>query len=49
MSSKSGQVCNEDIERERQKCTFNITELTHFLDGGIEKTKERKELGNDSL
>ncbi|CAB3239672.1 unnamed protein product [Arctia plantaginis] len=33
---------NEDLLRERSKCTFNIEELTHFLDGGIEVTLERK-------
>lgn len=37
--------CNEDLQKERDKCTFDVTELTHFLDGGPEKTKERKELG----
>lgn len=38
-------ACNEDLQKERDKCTFDITELTHFLDGGPEKTKERKEIG----
>ncbi|PSN37344.1 putative peroxisomal acyl-coenzyme A oxidase 1 [Blattella germanica] len=41
---KTGQVkCNPDLERERQKCNFDPLELTHLLDGGPEKTKERKE------
>lgn len=38
--------CIEDIKNERKKCTFNIQELTNYLDGGAEKTKERKHLGN---
>jgi hypothetical protein len=37
--------CNEDIERERKKCSFDPFELTHLLDGGPEKTKEKKERG----
>lgn len=37
--------CNEDIERERKKCSFDPLELTHLLDGGPEKTRERKERG----
>lgn len=36
---------NPDLERERKKCTFNTKELTHLLDGGVEKTAERKERG----
>ncbi|KDR23594.1 probable peroxisomal acyl-coenzyme A oxidase 1 isoform X1 [Zootermopsis nevadensis] len=35
--------CNEDIERERKKCSFDPLELTHLLDGSPEKTRERKE------
>lgn len=37
---------NPDLERERKKCTFNTQELTHLLDGGPEKTAERKERGD---
>lgn len=37
--------CNEDIERERKKCSFDPLELTYLLDGGHEKTRERKERG----
>lgn len=44
-SSGSNTDYNEDITRERRKCTFDTIELTHCLDGGHEKTKERKELG----
>ncbi|XP_022915165.2 acyl-coenzyme A oxidase 1 [Onthophagus taurus] len=34
---------NEDLRRERERCTFNPQELTHLLDGGKEKTEERKQ------
>ncbi|XP_063239947.1 probable peroxisomal acyl-coenzyme A oxidase 1 [Bacillus rossius redtenbacheri] len=34
---------NEDIERERKRCTFKSLELTHLLDGAPEKTRERRE------
>lgn len=47
-SSGSNSDFNDDITRERKKCTFNTTELTHCLDGSPEKTKERKELGTDT-
>nr|CAD7596178.1 unnamed protein product [Timema genevievae] len=35
--------CSEDIENERKKSTFDPLELTHLLDGGPEKTLERRE------
>ncbi|KAF4532170.1 hypothetical protein B566_EDAN002232 [Ephemera danica] len=34
---------NEDLEKERKKCTFNPLELTLFLDGGKDKYDERRE------
>ncbi|XP_049873339.1 probable peroxisomal acyl-coenzyme A oxidase 1 [Pectinophora gossypiella] len=34
---------NEDLQRERNRCTFNIEELTNFKDGSPEKTKLRKQ------
>lgn len=37
---------NQDLQRERDKCTFNIQELTTLIDGGPEKTRERKDRGN---
>lgn len=36
---------NPDLQKERNKATFNPTELTNLLDGGIEKTKQRKKIG----
>lgn len=35
---------NEDLQRERESGTFNTEELTNLLDGGKEKTQERREL-----
>ncbi|XP_049873387.1 probable peroxisomal acyl-coenzyme A oxidase 1 isoform X2 [Pectinophora gossypiella] len=35
---------NEDLVRERSKCTFNIQELIYLIDGGEKKTLERKEV-----
>ncbi|XP_065349272.1 probable peroxisomal acyl-coenzyme A oxidase 1 [Cloeon dipterum] len=37
---------NPDLQNERKKCTFDTLELTHFLDGGVEKYKDRKEREN---
>ncbi|XP_046437012.1 probable peroxisomal acyl-coenzyme A oxidase 1 [Daphnia pulex] len=37
---------NPDLKKERQNCPFNKEEITHLLDGGKEKTIERKELEN---
>lgn len=36
---------NKDLLRERERCTFNPLELTHLLDGGEEKTMQRREIG----
>ena len=36
---------NPDLRRERQSCHFNKEEITNLIDGGVEKTKERRELG----
>ena len=33
-----------DLERERQNCPFSQEELTNLLDGGVEKTAERRAL-----
>ena len=46
MKSEELRTVNEDLLAERKKCTFNVQELTHLLDGGEEKTKDRKALGN---
>jgi acyl-CoA oxidase len=36
---------NPDLKKERQNCPFNKEEITNLLDGGKEKTAERKQLG----
>ena len=36
---------NADLVRERKSASFNVQELTHFIDGGPDRTKRRKELG----
>nr|CAH0099019.1 unnamed protein product [Daphnia galeata] len=37
---------NPDLKKERQNCPFNKEEITNLLDGGKEKTAERKQLEN---
>lgn len=37
---------NPDFQREREKCTFNVTEMINFIDGGAHMTEERKKRGN---
>lgn len=37
---------NKDLVKERKNATFEIVELTNFLDGNKEKTNRRKELGD---
>lgn len=37
---------NADLKRERQNCPFNQEEITNLMDGGAEKTKERREIGS---
>ncbi|XP_012257945.2 probable peroxisomal acyl-coenzyme A oxidase 1 [Athalia rosae] len=34
---------NKDLQRERERCSFDPFELTHLLDGGVEKTALRRE------
>ncbi|XP_051159281.1 probable peroxisomal acyl-coenzyme A oxidase 1 isoform X1 [Leptopilina boulardi] len=37
---------NKNLQREREKCTFQPEELTHFLDGNVQKTIDRRETEN---
>uniref|UniRef100_A0A8D8RJH7 Acyl-coenzyme A oxidase n=2 Tax=Cacopsylla melanoneura TaxID=428564 RepID=A0A8D8RJH7_9HEMI len=46
MDVKIPSTVNVDLASERKKGTFNTLELTHFLDGGEEKTNERRDLEN---
>ncbi|VVC95915.1 unnamed protein product [Leptidea sinapis] len=34
---------NGDLQRERDNCTFSVTELTNLIDGDAQKTEERKQ------
>ena len=36
---------NPDLKKERQNCPFSKEEITNLLDGGKEKTAERRQLG----
>jgi hypothetical protein len=40
---------NPDLKRERQSCHFDKEEITHLIDGGVEKTKYPCELGKKYL
>ena len=40
---------NPDLQKERDTATFKTEELTRLLDGGVEKTQRRKELGIQSM
>ncbi|XP_028031476.1 probable peroxisomal acyl-coenzyme A oxidase 1 isoform X1 [Bombyx mandarina] len=35
---------NKDLQNERNKCSFNVRELTEFIDGGKNRTLERKHI-----
>ena len=39
---------NPDLKKERQNCPFNKEEITNLCDGGVEKTEERRQLGNNN-
>lgn len=36
---------NGDLRKERTTCTFDVEELTNFLDGGVEITDKKRKLG----
>lgn len=41
----TSQKVNKDLQKEREKCTFIITELTNYIDGGEDKTLDRRKKG----
>jgi len=45
----SGARVNPDIAKEREKASFNPTELTYLLYGGREKTERKRYLGELEL
>ncbi|KAJ2940647.1 hypothetical protein O0L34_g14754 [Tuta absoluta] len=40
---------NEDLQKERNGCSFNVEELTYFLDGSAKETTERRQLDSKIL
>lgn len=36
---------NKDLQKERDECTFDVQEMVTFIDGGKERTLERKQRG----
>ncbi|KAK3103565.1 hypothetical protein FSP39_020203 [Pinctada imbricata] len=38
------QEVNPDLQEERDRASFNVTDLTNIIDGGVEKTNQRKRL-----
>nr|XP_027226501.1 peroxisomal acyl-coenzyme A oxidase 1-like [Penaeus vannamei] len=39
-----GAACVPDLQKEREKCCFDKEELTYLIDGGKERTEERREM-----
>ena len=39
---------NLDLKKERQNCPFDKKEITTLIDGSVEKTEYRREVGNFS-
>lgn len=37
---------NRDLAKERERCTFQTSELTHWWDEGEDKVKEKRKIGN---
>jgi len=44
-NNMANQKVNEDLHKEREMCTFNLEELTNFLDNGVKNTEKRRKLG----
>jgi acyl-CoA oxidase len=36
---------NADLAKERQKCDFDVQEVTYLIDGGQKNTIQRKKIG----
>lgn len=45
MISNKNMKVNTDLQKERDTCTFNIEELTNYLDGGVNNTEQRRKIG----
>lgn len=46
---KTTMEVNPDLAMERAKCSFNILEVTHIIDGGEQNTLQRKKIGECNL
>ncbi|KAG7175001.1 Peroxisomal acyl-coenzyme A oxidase 1-like 3, partial [Homarus americanus] len=44
MARPTDSQCVLDLKRERAKCSFNKEEITNLLDGGVEKTANRRQI-----
>lgn len=44
-NSSHSEAMNPDIVKERRNATFDVEILTNILDGGPEKTRRRREIG----
>lgn len=44
-TSRGKKTVNPDLLKERERCTFDPSEITYILDGGAEKTEERRKTG----
>lgn len=44
-STMPSKMVNEDLQKERGKCNFDIEQLTNLLDRGENYTKQRRFLG----
>ncbi|KAI5632452.1 acyl-CoA oxidase domain-containing protein [Phthorimaea operculella] len=40
---------NEDLQKERNRCSFNVEELTNFIDGSAKETADRRKSENKIL
>lgn len=43
------QQCMVDLQEERARCSFNKDEITRLLDGGDEKTTQRRRIGEQGV
>ena len=41
--------CIDDLREERVTCSFNKHEITTLLDGGEEKTRQRRRIGENNV
>lgn len=49
MDNKKNQKINPDLQEERNKVSFDVTEFSKWYHGGEEKLEEKRFLGNDHV